>query len=123
MVAAFLKGLINIARGNQAKEWVSKKIIETFGQDNVIEYDKKLYITTKEDGAPIQIALTLTCPKNMVGVEATTASTSLPKSAFSGGLDFETMGATTAAPAPTQPAEISEKERETVIELMKRLGL
>ena len=123
MVVALLKGLINIARGNQAKEWVSKKIIETFGQDNVIEYDKKLYITTKEDGAPIQIALTLTCPKNMVGVEATAVSTSLPKSAFSGGLDFETMGATTVTPAPTQPAEISEKERETVIELMKRLGL
>ena len=123
MVAAFLKGLINIARGNQAKEWVSKKIIETFGQDSCFEYDKKLYINTKEDGAPIQIALTLTCPKNMVGVEIASENASLPKSAFSGGLDFENMGATTVAPAPTQPAEISEKERETVIELMKRLGL
>ena len=123
MVVAFLKGLINIARGNQAKAWVVKKIIETFGQDNCFEYDKKLYINTKEDGAPIQIALTLTCPKNMVGVESTSPTNSLPKSAFSGGLDFETMGATTAAPAPTQPAEISEKERETVVELMKRLGL
>ena len=62
----------------------------------------------------------------MVGVETASfvgTNTSLPKSAFSGGLDFENMGATIAAPAPTQPAEISEKERETVVELMKRLGL
>ena len=59
----------------------------------------------------------------MVGVETASENASLPKSAFSGGLDFENMGTTTAAPAPTQPAEISEKERETVIELMKRLGL
>ena len=43
-----------MARGSEAKEWVAKKIIECFGQENVIESDKKLYITTKENGEKIQ---------------------------------------------------------------------
>ena len=111
-----------MARGNQAKAWVTQKIIETFGQSNVIEYDKKLYITTTEDGTPIQVALTLTCPKNMVGVE-TTAVPTATTSSF-GGLDFENMSApTTQAPAPFEPAEITDKERQSIQELMKRLNL
>ena len=111
-----------MARGDQAKAFVSKKIIETFGQNNVVEYDKKLYINTTENGLPIQIALTLTCPKNMVGVEAAAVSAT-PTASF-GGLDFENMGApATQAPAPSEPAEISEKEKESVLELMRRLNL
>lgn len=110
-----------MARGSEAKEWVAKKIIECFGQENVIEYDKKLYITTKENGEKIQVALTLTCPKTLIspsGVEATPA-----KSAFSGGLDFESMGAATATPEAFKPAEITPDEKETVQDLMRRLGL
>ena len=42
-----------MAKGNFAKEEVMKKIIECFGQDQAFIYDKKLYITTKEDGAPM----------------------------------------------------------------------
>ena len=110
-----------MARGSEAKEWVAKKIIECFGQENVIESDKKLYINTKENGERLQICISLTCPKNLVGVEAT--SSPVPKSAFSGGLDFETMGAATATPEPFKPAEITPDEKATVQELMKRLGL
>ena len=108
------------ARGSIAKEEVAKKIIECFGQENVIEHDRKLYINTKENGERLQICIALTCPKNMVGVENTTKPAD---SAFSGGLDFESMGTATAAPEPFKPAEISPEERETVVELMKRLGL
>ena len=107
-----------MARGSEAKEWVAKKIIECFGQENVIEYDKKLYITTKENGEKIQICITMTCPKTLVGVEATP-----DKSAFSGGLDFESMGAATATPEAFKPAEITPDEKETVQDLMRRLGL
>ena len=107
-----------MARGNIAKEQIVKKIIECFGQDNVIYQDKKLYINTTEDGMPIQVCLSLTCPKTMVGVESKPTTTAL-----SGGLDFESMGAATAAPEPYKPAEITEEERETVQDLMRRLGL
>ena len=110
------------ARGATAKEEITKKIIEFFGQDKAIVYDKKIYITTQEDGAPIQVCLSLTCPKTMVGVDAV-VTTEPPKSAFSGGIDFESLGGTTPEPSAFQPAEISEKERDTVRDLMARLGL
>ena len=110
-----------MARGSEAKAEIIKKIIDLFGQDSAFEYDKKVYINTKENGEKIQIALSFTCPKNLVGVEATNSPVS--KSAFSGGLDFETMGAATATPEPFKPAEITSDEKAKVQELMKRLGL
>ena len=112
-----------MARGNQAKTEVIEKIIETFGRDNTILYDKKLYITTKEDGAPIQVCLTLTCPKTLVSPSGAATPAEPPKSAFGGGFDFESMGATTAEPEPFKPAEITQTERDNVRELMARLGL
>ena len=112
-----------MARGNQAKTEVIEKIIETFGRDNTILYDKKLYITTKEDGAPIQVCLTLTCPKTLVSPSGAAAPAEPPKSAFGGGFDFESMGATTAEPEPFKPAEITPAERDIVNDLMRRLGL
>lgn len=108
------------ARGSIAKEQVAKKIIECFGQENVIEHDKKLYINTKENGEVLQICIALTCPKTMVGVENTIKP---PDSAFGGGLDFESMGTAIVAPEPFKPAEITPEERETVVDLMRRLGL
>lgn len=111
-----------MARGSQAKEEITKKIIEFFGQENAIIYDKKIYITTQEDGAPIQVCLSLTCPKTLVGVDST-ASVEPPKSAFSGGIDFESMGLSTPEPTAFTPAEITSAEKETVRDLMARLGL
>lgn len=107
------------ARGNIAKELITEKILECFGRNEAFVLDKKIYINTKENGENIQVALTLTCPKNPVG-----QSSSVPAdSAFSGGLDFESMGTATVAPEPFKPAEISPEERETVVDLMRRLGL
>ena len=111
-----------MARGNTAKEEIAKKIIECFGRENVIEADKKLYINTKEDGSPIQVCISMTCPKVPIGQPATSTAAPAP-SAFSGGLDFENMGAVSTTPEPFKPAEITDKERETVLELMARLGL
>ena len=98
-------------KGTEAKAQVAKKIIEIFGQDKVIENDKKLYINTTENGEPIQVCITMTCPKTFVG-EVVKA----PESAFD-------MMAPTTEPEPFKPVEISAEERETVTELMKRLGL
>lgn len=112
-----------MAKGNFAKEEVMKKIIECFGHDQCFSYDKKLYITTKEDGAPIQVCLTLTCPKTLVSPSGAAAPAEPPKSAFGGGFDFESMGLTAAEPEPFKPAEITQAERDNVRELMARLGL
>lgn len=112
-----------MARGNLAKDYVTKKIIETFGPNECFLYDKKLYITTKEDGAPIQVCLSLTCPKTLVEPSGSTITAEPPKSAFSGGIDFESMGLEPSEPTVFKPAEITDKERETVRDLMARLGL
>ena len=112
-------------RGTEAKEQITKKIIETFGQDQAFLFDRKIYITTKENGETVQVCLSLTCPKTLVSPTGVAAPAEPPKSAFRVGLDFESMGTAATAPAPTafQPAAITPEEKETVMELMKRLNL
>ena len=112
-----------MARGNEAKTEVMEKIIECFGASRCFIYDKKLYINTKEGGEAIQVCLALTCPKTMVTPSGVAASVEPPKSAFGGGFDFESMGLEAPAPAAFQPAAITPGERETVADLMRRLGL
>lgn len=112
------------AKGTESKEWITKKIIECFGQDKAFVYDKKLYISTKENGEDVQICLTMTCPKTIVSPNGVSTSVETPKAAFSGGFDFESMGVPApTTPEPFKPAEITNSERELVQDLMKRLGL
>lgn len=109
-----------MARGAQAKADISAKIIETFGQDKVIQSGGKLYINTVENGEKIQICIALTCPKTMVGVEQENAVASV--SAFSGNA-FDSFGAPPVVAEPYKPAEITPEERDTVRAMMERLGL
>ena len=106
-----------MARGAEAKANVVKKLQEAFGADFVGEYDKKVYVWSKENGEKIQIAISMTCPKTPVGA-VNPASLD-----FGGDLDFENMGALVVAQANFEPAEISEEEKQTVADLMAKLGL
>lgn len=106
-----------MARGAEAKANVVKKLQEAFGVDFVGEYDKKVYVWSKENGEKIQIAISMTCPKTPVGA-VNPASLD-----FGGDLDFENMGAPVVAQANFEPAEISEEEKQTVADLMAKLGL
>ena len=74
--------------------------------------DKKYYIEAPENGEMVQIAISMTCPKNPVAVSSAPV-------VRSGGIDFE------AEPVLTAPktVEISEEERQTVADMMRRLGL
>ena len=60
----------------------------------------------------VQIAIAMTCPKNPVAVSGAPV-------VLSGGIDFE------AEPVLTAPktTEVSEEERQTVADMMRRLGL
>jgi len=108
-----------LAKGNEAKNYVIQKIIETFGPESSFVSDKKVYINTTENGEPIQICLSLTCPKNIVGQAAAEAVATAKA-----GVDFGAFGTTpAAAPTPYTPAEITPQERQTVQDLMKALGL
>ena len=102
-----------MAKGQQAKSKIIDKIAAALGNDWIGEYDKKYYVWSEENGEKMQIAITLTCPKNPVG-QVSSNSTEL---------NFENMGETKAAPVNFQPAEISEDERENVRKLMESLGL
>ena len=106
-----------MAKGAIAKQNVIKKIQEIFGADFIGEVDKKIYVWTQENGDRVQVAISLTCPKTPIEVSGA------PIPNFSGGMDFESMGVAVAAPASYAPAEISEEEKQTVADLMARLGL
>ena len=103
-----------MARGAEGKANVVKKIQAAFGADFIGEYDKKVYVWSQENGERIQIAISMTCPKTPVGTV----------DPFHGGdLDFENMGEPQIAPTTFEPAEISEEEKQTVADLMAKLGL
>ena len=102
-----------MAKGNQAKENFINKIISENKDIYIGCYEKKHYFWSTENGEKIQVAITMTCPKNPVG------EINLPSN---GGIDF-TGKNTVIAPTAAEPAEISEEEKNNIAELMKKLGL
>ena len=53
-------------KGAAAKEQVIKRISSAFGEDFIGEVDKKIYVWANDNGEKVQIAISLTCPKNFV---------------------------------------------------------
>ena len=101
-----------MARGQIAKDYVAKKLAEAFGEHYLGEVDKKYYVEAPENGEMVQIAIAMTSPKNPVAVSGAPDERR-------GGIDFE------AEPVLTAPktTEVSEEERQTVADMMRRLGL
>ncbi len=99
------------ARGAIAKQKICEKIAQTFGQDYVGEFDKKIYIWADDGGERVQIALSMTCPKTFIGESA-------PVVGNDGGMNFEFT-----TPTSISTNEIAEKELEEVHKLMEALGL
>ena len=83
-----------------------------FGEHYLGEVDKKYYVEAPENGEMVQIAIAMTCPKNPVAVSGAPV-------VRSGGIDFEAEPVLTAPKA----TEVSEEERQTVADMMRRLGL
>lgn len=100
-----------MAKGQESKDRVKQKIIEAFGADYVGEFDKKLYVWTEEGGQRSQVCIAMTCPKVFKG-EGEVAAPSV--------LNFEDEG---DFPAATKPVEVTPEEKESLQELMNRLGL
>ena len=98
-------------KGQIAKDNVINKIAAAFGKDYVGLVDKKVYVWSEEDGEKVQVCLSLTCPKNPVGVGGE-----------ENGMNFGTSTISTT-PDVYNPAEISDKEMENVRNLIKELGL
>lgn len=103
-----------MARGAQAKNKVEQIISSAFKDNFLGIYDKKLYVQAEENGEMVQIAISLTCPKTPVAVSDKPLN-------FDDNLNFE--DSTTIIPHSQTQTEISDEERQTVKELMERLGL
>lgn len=100
-------------KGSEAKDQVTQKIADAFGTDFIGVYDKKIYVWAKENGQKMQIAISLTCPKTPVGTvnESNEMNFGSP------------TPISEAAPTTFVPAEFTQEERDTVAELMEKLGL
>lgn len=120
------------AKGNVAKATVIEKIKKAFGNDFITEIDKKAYVWADDGGERIQVALSLTCPKVPIEVDAVPAETaSVPKAAeFNWGGFSAQPGAwgsaaisTPKAPEPKPAVEITQAERDRIEKLIEKLGL
>lgn len=98
-------------KGQIAKDNVINKIAAAFGKDYVGLVDKKVYVWSEEDGEKVQVCLSLTCPKNPVGVGGE-----------ENGINFN-AAANNSTPDIFSPASISDQEMENVRNLIKELGL
>lgn len=96
-------------KGQEAKDKVIKKISDAFGDKYIGEVDKKFYVWSEENGAPMQVCISMTIPKNPVNTDGMTAPAS----------KIEFILDTPIIPA----AEISEKEKQIAEDLLKKLGL
>ena len=103
-----------MARGAQAKSKVEQIISSAFKDNFLGVYDKKLYVQAEENGEMVQVAISLTCPKTPVVISNKPLN-------FEDKLNFE--DGATIIPHPQMQTEISDEERQTVKELMERLGL
>lgn len=104
-----------MAKGAEAKERVIKKIAEAFGDDFIGEYEKKIYIWSKEDNAPVQVAISLTCPKNPIEAPGTKE--------VLGDWDWSDSPTTNAAPTAQEVVEITKEEQDNLRMMLEKLGL
>ena len=107
-----------MARGSNAKIEVINTIAKAFGDKFIGEYDKKVYVLANDGGEMVQIAISLTCPKNPIQVDTTVTTNA-------GDWDFSDNSKvnTTVAVASAAPAEITEEEKSNIANLMAKLGL
>ena len=98
-------------KGQIAKDNVVKKLIQTFGNDYIGEFDRKHYVWEKDGSEKVQIAIALTCPKVYRGIEETAPTA----------LNFDDDDNSTET--TFKPVDITQEEQDTLEALMSKLGL
>ena len=107
------------ARFSQAKEAVEKQIVAAFGDAYITTQDKKIYVWADDGGEKVQIAISLTGVKNMVGATpAAPVTSNLVTSDETP--PWEDDPKPTAAPAPTEP---SQEELDNLANMLAKFGL
>lgn len=102
---------------NKAKENFIQDIVKLLPEDAYVgEFNGKHYFWSHEDGKRVQVALSLTCPKNPVEAVIN------PIGLIGGGIDFEVASQPIAMPT-VSTEEMSVEEINRVKLLMEKLGL
>ena len=109
-----------MAKGAIAKEQIANRLAELFGEDWIGEVDKKYYLWAVENGERIQIAISMTCPKNYAAAPAASAPATLAPKPAEEGFDWDDAPHTPLRGAPPQ---ITEDEKANIEKLMEQLGL
>lgn len=94
-----------MAKGSSSKEIIKRKILENFPNSFLYNADKEIRIPMMEDGSPIEIKVTLTAAKDIVGGGASINDTFTPVEK--------------SAPISAEPTE---EEKENVATLLKSMG-
>lgn len=102
-----------MARGAIAKQQVENRIRLEFGDDFVGSNGKELFVWGEENGERVQIKIALTCPKTEYNGPDVSSGKPAPKAA----LDWSDN--TTETPV----TELTQEEKETVNNLLEKLGL
>ena len=66
-----------MGKGNEAKTNLMNKIVAALGENYIGEFEKKHYFWSTENGEQVQVAISMTCPKNPVAVVNTSPSDEL----------------------------------------------
>ncbi len=106
-----------MAKGDIMKKEIAAALKDVFGDRWIGEVNKKYYISGRENGETIQIAITLTCPKQLVQVDKE-ASAPIGDWDWSGDASSQPVAIKSA-----EPAEITDEEKNNIAELLAQLGL
>lgn len=104
-----------MAKGSQAKQEVFNKILATF-PGSFMQDDKILRIPCIENGETVEIKVTLTAAKDILGAAAGPTATT-----ESGTFDWGREESSTVEAAAA--AELSEEEKDHIKKMMEALGL
>lgn len=98
-----------MARGATSKSYIFNKLLETF-PGSFMQDDKILRIPLEEDGSTVEIKVSLTAAKDILGGEVASTQT----------FDWETPAAEPNIIAAAQP---SEDEKARIAKMMAALGM
>lgn len=103
-------------KGDLSKKKLTKSILDLY-PNNAFVQDKNIYINFRENGENVQLKIGITMPKQSIEFAETV---NLPQGDF----DWSDAPAPKTAQAkPFEPAEITQKETDTVKAMLERAGL
>ena len=103
-----------MAKGSLAKQEIFEKMLKDFEGSFIYNSGKELRINWEENGAPVQIKVTLTAAK-----EAVTPEGEVEKAAAAA----QETATESNFPTPKTVVEPTEEEKKNVEDLLKALGL